>query len=81
MPELHETAKVLARWRSRGGKWGATLVRNYAGAWRVEETKNGKPCGCMSRPAGFFSNDDAAVAWAREIVPKCFDAGMHEIQV
>lgn len=68
MPELHETAKVLARWKSRGGLWGATLVRNYAGAWRIDETKHGRPCGSMSRPVGFFADDTAALAWARETV-------------
>lgn len=79
MPELHETAATLGRWHSRGKKWGATLVRNHAGAWSILETKDGRPCGCMSRPVGFFADDAAALDWAREIIPKCFDVKMIEL--
>ncbi len=78
MPELHETAATLGHWTSRGRRWEAKLVRNYAGAFSVLEYKHGRPCGCASRPVGFFSGDAAALEWARDFVRRCFDVQMRE---
>lgn len=78
MADLSETAATLGTWESRGGLWRAVLTRNHAGAYYLAEMKRGRPVGGMSRPAGFFADDAAALAWARETVPQCFDVQMTE---
>lgn len=74
-----DTAATLATWQSRGGKWGAKLVRNYAGAFMILETKDGRSCGCASAGTRFRGDDAAALAWAREYVPAAFDVVMREV--
>lgn len=78
MTDLSDTAATLARWQSRGGKWGATLVRNGAGAYLILETKDGRPCGTMTRPRGYFADDATALQWARAAVPASFNVRMVE---
>jgi len=81
MPDLSDKAATLACWQSRNGKWQAELWRNYAGAYIISERKAGKPIGQMTRPSGFFADDNAALTWGREIVPQVFDVQMKEIAV
>lgn len=78
MTDLSDKAATLVVWKSRGGKWSAELWRNYAGAYLVTETKNGRSIGCMTRPRGFFANEAEALIWARREVPLAFDVSMIE---
>jgi hypothetical protein len=69
-----DVESTLAVWTSRGGKYGARLVRNYAGAAMVFQEKAGRPIGTLP----VRGDDAAALAYARAIMPHLFDVIMLE---
>lgn len=73
--DLSDIATTLATWESKGRKHGARLVRNYAGAAMILQTKAGKPIGSLP----VRGDDAAALAYARAIMPRLFDAHMVEL--
>jgi hypothetical protein len=73
--DLSDIESVIARWTSKGGKYGAELARNYAGAAMIFQRKAGRPIGTIP----IRGDDAAALAYARAIMPRLFDAHMTEV--